>query len=109
MEKLNAITDLKLFENESISTKFSKVIPDEFNDWINQRDNLFNEFISIGSKKNTESVSVFNMYSSGVKTNRDAWCYNFSKKKLKLNINLISIKLHLILLILLDYMLVKGI
>lgn len=86
LEKLNAITDLKLFENESISTKFSKVIPDEFNDWINQRDNLFNEFISIGSKKNTESVSVFNMYSSGVKTNRDAWCYNFSKKKLKLNI-----------------------
>ncbi|EKP12351.1 hypothetical protein KHM19_27480 [Leptospira borgpetersenii] len=65
--------------------------PDQHNDWINQRDNSFGEFISIRDKKDTDSLVIFNNYSQGVKTNRDAWVYDSNesilKKKIKLMID----------------------
>ena len=62
-----------------------QITPDKHNDWLNQRDDGFGKFIKIGDKKDKNSPSVFNNYSSGVKTNRDAWCYNFSKPTLEEN------------------------
>lgn len=59
--------------------------PDRHNDWLNQRDDSFDKFIAIGDKKDKNSIVVFDNYSSGIKTNRDAWCYNYSKEALKNN------------------------
>lgn len=65
---------------------WSRVTPDSHGDWLNQRDGSFDDFVSLGDKKGKASVVLFENYSNGVKTNRDAWVYNFSKEQLKRNI-----------------------
>lgn len=59
--------------------RWKTIVPDEHGDWINQRDNSFDNFISMGDKKDKTKPVLFDTYSSGVKTNRDAWCYNASR------------------------------
>ncbi|MDQ9833244.1 type ISP restriction/modification enzyme [Acinetobacter soli] len=81
-EKLSFLGSLSIFDNEEISKFFTKINPDIHNDWINKRDNSFNNFIDIGNKKSLSNV-IFNNFSLGVATNRDAWVFNFSINKLK--------------------------
>lgn len=56
------------------------ITPNEKADWINQRDGMFDSLIPIGDKKYKNNTQTFFVpyYSSGLKTNRDAWCYNSS-------------------------------
>ena len=42
--------------------------------------------MALGDKKNRSAETIFKNYSQGVKTNRDAWCYNHSETALRLNI-----------------------
>ena len=77
-EKLKIITDFKSIEFLPIKT----LKPNIEGDWINQRNTIFDTFIPICSKKKSENT-FFNLNSNGVKTNRDAWTYNFSKKQLE--------------------------
>lgn len=60
------------------------ISPDTHGDWLKQRDNSFGELIVLGDKK-TDGLRLFNNYSSGVKTQRDAWCYNASKSAVSAN------------------------
>jgi predicted helicase len=55
------------------------IIPDAHGDWFNQRDDSFDAFIVLGDKKDKQTPALFENYSNGVKTQRDAWCYNASK------------------------------
>ncbi len=55
------------------------IIPDQHGDWLAQRDDAFGEYIVLGDKNGKEPRTLFTNYSSGVKTQRDAWCYNASK------------------------------
>ncbi len=50
-------------------------------------DDSFYQFISLGDKKDKTSIALFENYSRGLETNRDAWCYNFSRTALSLNID----------------------
>jgi predicted helicase len=66
------------------------IIPDEHGDWLKQRDNSFAKFIVLGDKKG-DTPKLFDNFSLGVVTNRDAWAYNASKTKLGANMsNMIS-------------------
>ncbi len=65
---------------------WTSVNPNEHFDWINQRDESFEKFIILGDKKDKQALSVFENYSSGLKTQRDFWCYNFSRSTLEENI-----------------------
>ena len=67
---------------------FQPLTPNERGDWINQRGDLFDSFIALAPDKkfDGEAESFFVTYSSGVQTNRDAWCYNFSRDALEKNI-----------------------
>jgi predicted helicase len=57
----------------------------------NTHDAGFSKFIKLGDKKDESSGIIFENYSLGINTNRDAWCYNFSEKSLKANmVNTIS-------------------
>lgn len=78
-EKLKQLSSVKKIE-------FQKIEPNEYFDWINQRDLNFLNYLVIGDKKNKISSQLFKDYSLGVSTNRDAWCFNFSKKDLSANI-----------------------
>ena len=53
---------------------------------MNQRDERFDNFIEIGNKKDKAAQTIFENYSGGLKTQRDAWCYNSSKDELSKNI-----------------------
>ena len=80
-EKLNTIAEFKSIEN----LPFQKIEPNIAGDWINQRDEEFENFMPLGDKKNKNQVVIFNIYSRGVTTSHDAWAYNFSKKELSEN------------------------
>ncbi|WP_186010708.1 DEAD/DEAH box helicase [Burkholderia gladioli] len=60
--------------------------PDQHGDWLDQRDDSFGEYIPMGDKDGKENSTLFASYSSGVKTQRDAWCYNASKVGLTANV-----------------------
>lgn len=63
---------------------WQSIAPDEHGDWLNQRDNSFEDFIAIGDKSGA-NTKLFVNYSSGVKTQRDAWTYNSSRDELTSN------------------------
>ena len=65
-----------------------EIVPNVQGDWISQRDDLFGSFIALGDKDDKANVNTFfvPLYSNGVKTQRDAWCYNSSAKEVEKNI-----------------------
>ena len=74
---INGISSLK---------KWQILLPDQNNDWIRQRDQSFEKFAILGSKSGS-TFTVFDAYSLGLATSRDAWNYNFSKNRLNENIS----------------------
>lgn len=86
-EKLAKIADLKSLNGITDIDGWAILSPDEHGDWLNQRDDSFGEFIAIGEKKDKTAKVVFELFSQGLLTSRDAWCYNFSKKSLTRNIS----------------------
>ncbi|QCO23135.1 damage-inducible protein (plasmid) [Acinetobacter cumulans] len=86
-EKLEKIADLVSINGITEVDGWTKITPDTHNDWLNQRDDSFNEFIEIGNKKDKNSISLFDSYSKGLMTGRDAWCVNSSSLKIISNLN----------------------
>lgn len=66
--------------------QWQQINPDEHGDWLKQRDNSFSQFIVLGDKKG-DAPKLFENFSLGVVTNRDAWAYNSSSKKLATNMS----------------------
>ncbi|MDV5863586.1 DEAD/DEAH box helicase family protein [Pseudomonas mendocina] len=64
--------------------EWKQITPDEHGDWLRQRDDSFSQHIVLGDKKG-DAPKLFDNFSLGVVTNRDAWAYNVSKKKLESN------------------------
>lgn len=62
------------------------VVPDEHGDWLKQRDNSFGQFIVLGDKDDRTSEVLFENYTRGLETGRDAWVINSSESKVKLNV-----------------------
>ncbi|WP_160242879.1 DEAD/DEAH box helicase [Acinetobacter indicus] len=85
-DKLEKIADLVSINGITEVDGWTKITPDTHNDWLNQRDDSFSEFIEIGNKKDKAVKTLFKNYSGGVKTNRDTWAYNFCLNSLKNNL-----------------------
>jgi predicted helicase len=84
-EKLSVIRKLVSAANPAMEWRTLK--PNAHGDWITQRNDLFGTFIPIGDKDDKKSKTFFvPFYSNGLKTQRDAWCYNSSKGELERNI-----------------------
>lgn len=80
-EKLETIKKFASVANESIS--WITIVPNEQGDWINHRSTSFETLIHLAGKDVTNDQSFFvPFHSNGVKTQRDAWCYSFSKEAL---------------------------
>ena len=65
--------------------KWDKLAPDEHGDWVNLRSEGYEQHTPIGDKETkgkADTKAVFQLFSNGLKTNRDAWCYNFSRHQL---------------------------
>jgi len=80
-EKLKTIRDF----SSIASLPWRNLPPNEHGDWINQRDPAFEKFLPLGDKGGEEKLKLFDMYSLGVVTARDAWAYNFCRTKLAAN------------------------
>lgn len=79
-QKLAIIRDFGSIEGIFKAKGWKNITPDENNDWLDQVDRSFDKFPVLGAKRGNEQ-GIFDNYSSGVKTNRDAWCYNSSAKR----------------------------
>ena len=79
-EKLKIIADF----GSLTEVPWKRLAPNEQGDWINQRSDEFETFMPMGVKDNGESV--FELFSNGLKTNRDAWVYNFGALALGKNV-----------------------
>ncbi len=77
-DKLERVAGFGGIAGITAANGWQAVSPDAHGDWLKQRDSSFNEFIVLGDKK-TEAAKLFGNYSSGIKTNRDAWCINASR------------------------------
>ncbi|MBD2146782.1 type ISP restriction/modification enzyme [Sphaerospermopsis sp. FACHB-1194] len=65
----------------AVSTiQWEEITPNENYDWINQRNDDFETFISLGDKKDATTKTIFDTYSRGLATSRDTWVYNFSQQ-----------------------------
>ena len=65
---------------------WTRISPDAYGDWLDQRDTHFEEHLKIGDKKDKPGSVLFRNYSLGVITKRDAWCINPSQSDLTNNI-----------------------
>ena len=80
-QKLALVATFASVNGISNAKGWKRVVPDAHYDWINQRDQSFDNFMVLSSKKDGQA-QIFSDYSNGIKTNRDAWCYNYSKDSL---------------------------
>lgn len=86
-QKLEIIKDFQSVNGISKQNGWTQIIPNQFNDWLNQRDPNFDTYLSMGNKKDKTALTIFNEYSNGVVTSRDFWAYNSSYSKLVSNMN----------------------
>ena len=81
LEKLNSLVSMA-----GIATAggWKHIVPNKHGDWVGQRDDRFSKYIVLGNKK-SDDLKLFENYSLGVATNRDAWCYNHSEESVVAN------------------------
>lgn len=84
-EKLSIIKKFQSVSNKEMNWRILQ--PNEHGDWINHRNDAFDNFIPLEPKKkfDLKTQTFFNTNVIGVSTNRDAWVYNFSKKAIEKN------------------------
>lgn len=85
--KLAIIRDFGSTRGIAEADGWTRIEPDEHGDWINKRESSFEQFIKIGDKKDKTTETLFDLYSAGVKTQRDTWCFNRSRTGLERNIS----------------------
>lgn len=75
--KLKIIKDFRSYKN----IPWALIQPNEKNDWINQRDGVFDTLLPLAPDKkfDLKAQSAFLTNAIGVSTNRDAWVSGFSK------------------------------
>ena len=84
-DKLKQISEFASIAGLRAAGAWHPVIPDEHHDWLKQRNESFSDFIIIGDKSGG-AEKIFDNFSLGVATNRDAWCFNSSKSALSANV-----------------------
>jgi predicted helicase len=77
-DKLAMLKKLSYVGNDKMI--FQKLTPNEHGDWISQRNNLFETFISIGERVDKNVFFIPGIYCRGLETSRDAWVYNSNRQ-----------------------------
>ena len=84
-EKLHDLIMYRSFFSPEWQAASTLITPNDHGDWINQRNDAFDTFIPIDAEKkfDDKTQSFFIVHSSGLKTQRDPWCYNFNLEHVK--------------------------
>jgi predicted helicase len=85
-EKLAIVRKFKTVANAEM--KWTTLNPNEHGDWLSQRNDVFETFLSIqpSTQFDPKSTSFFTVNTPGLQSNRDPWVYNYSTKYLLQNI-----------------------
>ncbi|UKA56417.1 DEAD/DEAH box helicase family protein [Arthrobacter sp. FW305-BF8] len=70
-------------------TNWEAVTSNDAGDWVNHRDERYDSFQPMGDKVTKgmpNTTGIFENYSRGLETGRDAWVYNFSASQLESNL-----------------------
>lgn len=69
----------RLTQLNSTDPEWTIIEPDAHGDWLDQRDDSFSLFAPMGVQRGIKKLDcgIFSIWSQGVKTNRDDWCYNY--------------------------------
>ncbi|MDR6539467.1 type ISP restriction/modification enzyme [Variovorax soli] len=81
-EKLQKVAGFGSIAGIEAAGAWQLITPDAHGDWLRQRAAGFSEYVVLGDKKSSGS-KLFDGYSNGIKTNRDAWVFNSSRSKLE--------------------------
>lgn len=84
-EKLEKIGNFSSIAGIAEGIGWQVISPDEHGDWRKQRNGDFAEYIVMGDKKDN-GPRLFDNFSAGITTARDAWCFNASGKRLRENV-----------------------
>lgn len=85
-DKLKIVAGFRSIRGINADGGWRKIVPDDHGDWLKQRDESVSDYISIGEKKDKDARVLFETYSAGLKTQRDAWCFNSSRNSLYFNV-----------------------
>ncbi len=70
---------------------WQEIAPNAKGEWLNQSSSAFQEFAPLGDKgKRPSQKRIFNAFTRGLESGRDAWAYNYSKTRLTNNIELMT-------------------
>lgn len=83
-EKLERLREDAQAASPIDAVPWKEIRPNEHGDWINQRSDNFESFPALCEEDDPNSI--FELRTSGLKTNRDAWNYNSSREKLEGNV-----------------------
>jgi len=85
-----AIDKLQFLGQSKLSQlSFQHIQADKKNNWINQADNDFDDLLPLVDKdvkSGKSEEAIFKLFSSGIKTHRDEWVYDFDRKSLETKI-----------------------
>ena len=68
---------------------FEDIAPDQRHDWLNQPDSNFEQLLPLANRETkfakavADEQAVFGLFTSGVKTNRDEWVFDFDVSNLR--------------------------
>ncbi|CAA0127318.1 Putative DNA repair helicase RadD [Mycolicibacterium vanbaalenii] len=86
-DRLSREDKLAIIANSHLpSMKWDLITPNTDGDWVDHRDAAFSAYTPLAVKRGSDETALFTDYSGGLKTNRDAWAYNFSASQLADNI-----------------------
>ncbi|WP_330168300.1 DEAD/DEAH box helicase [Bartonella grahamii] len=85
-EKLRELQQLGSVGGIKREHGWQMVTPDEHGDWLDQRNSDFEKFLALGDKKGSDK-KLFENFSGGIQTSRDAWVYNSSREDLAKNMS----------------------
>jgi predicted helicase len=83
-EKLGIVSHFGSIGGITNADAWQAITPDEHGDWLSQRDGSFEAFLPLGDKKG-DQPKLFENFSLGVVTARDAWCVNPSREAVAKN------------------------
>ncbi|WP_420868167.1 type ISP restriction/modification enzyme [Bartonella taylorii] len=85
-KKLKTIKDFGSINGITRENSWQIITPDRHGDWLGQRANNFETFLTLGDKKG-HNKKLFETFSCGIVTSRDAWTYNSSRVSLTKNMH----------------------
>jgi len=85
-QKLSSVAAMGSIGGVARQGGWAEITPNEHGDWLNQRDGSFKDFVPLGDKSGADSAAIFENFSQGVLSARDAWCVNSSPAVVKANV-----------------------